>query len=171
MVQVGSLHRPDVFRRLSDQVPAGVVDNSRWQHPLNTQGQYNSVNLHKREVTLDLRQERGRELMWELLPRFDILVDNFRPTVMPSWGITLGKLHELRPGMIWASISGYGESGPYREYPANGATTEPMAGFSSLHGYEGDPGMNSGGLYPDPVFRLFHGGYGNDGIASSGPYR
>ena len=155
VVQVGSLHRPDVFRRLSDQVPAGVVDKSRWQHPLNTQGQYNSVNLHKREVTLDLRQERGRELMWELLPRFDILVDNFRPTVMPSWGITLGKLHELRPGMIWASISGYGESGPYREYPANGATTEPMAGFSSLHGYEGDPGMNSGGLYPDPVSGYF----------------
>ena len=155
VVQVGSIHRPDVFRRLSDRVPPGVQDPSRTQHPLNTQGQYNSVNLHKREVTLDLRSERGRELLWELLPGFDILADNFRPTVIPSWGITLDKLHALRPGMIWASISGYGETGPYWDYPANGATTEPMAGLSSIHGYEGDPGMNTGGLYPDPIAGYF----------------
>ncbi len=155
VVQIGSLHRPDVFRRLSSTVPAGVADPTRSQHPLNTQGQYNSVNLHKREVTLDLRQESGRELLWKMLPRFDILADNFRPTVIPSWGITLEKLHEMRPGMIWASISGYGETGPYWDYPANGATTEPMAGLSSLHGYEGDPGMNTGGLYPDPVAGYF----------------
>jgi len=89
------------------------------------------------------------------LPRFDILLDNFRPTVLPSWGITLEKLHALRPGMIWASISGYGETGPYSDYPANGATTEPMAGLSSLHGYEGDTGMNTGGLYPDPIAGYF----------------
>ena len=56
--------------------------------------------------------------------------------------------------MIWASVSGYGETGPYWDYPANGATTEPMAGLSSIHGYEGDRGMNTGGLYPDPI-----GGY------------
>ncbi len=154
VVQVGSLHRPDVFRRISQQVPKGVVDASRPQHPLNTQGHYNSVNLHKREITLDLRQERGKELLWQLLPNFDILADNFRPTVMPSWGITLEKLHEIKPGMIWASVSGYGETGPYWDYPANGATTEPMAGLSSIHGYEGDRGMNTGGLYPDPI-----GGY------------
>ena len=154
VVQIGSLHRPDVFRRISQQVPKGVVDANRPQHPLNTQGHYNSVNLHKREVTLDLRHERGQELFWQLLPKFDILADNFRPTVMPSWGISLEKLHEIRPGMIWASVSGYGETGPYWDYPANGATTEPMAGLSSIHGYEGDRGMNTGGLYPDPI-----GGY------------
>ena len=113
VVQIGSLHRPDVFRRISQQVPKGVVDTNRPQHPLNTQGHYNSVNLHKREVTLDLRHERGQELLWQLLPKFDILADNFRPTVMPSWGISLEKLHEIRPGMIWASVSGYGETGPY----------------------------------------------------------
>jgi crotonobetainyl-CoA:carnitine CoA-transferase CaiB-like acyl-CoA transferase len=155
VVQVGSLHRADVWRRVRNNVPASLVDPGRVQHPLNTQGLYNSVNLNKREVTLDLRQERGRDLFWRLLPRFDVVADNFRPTVMPSWGITLEKLHELRPGMIWASISGYGADGPYREYPANGATTEPMSGLSSLHGYEGDPGMNTGGLYPDPVAGYF----------------
>ena len=75
--------------------------------------------------------------------------------MLPSWGITLEKLHEIRPGMIWASISGYGEDGPYRDYPANGNTTEPMAGLATLNGYEGDPGMNTNGLIPDPVCGYF----------------
>ena len=155
VVQLESLQRPDVFRRLTNRVPAGVVDMSRIQHPLNTQGTYNAVNLHKRGVTLDLNKEKGRELLWQLIPGFDILVDNFRPTVMPTWGVSLEKLHKLRPGMIWASVSGYGETGPYWDYPANGATTEPMSGLSSLHGYEGDPGMNTAGLFPDPVAGYF----------------
>ncbi len=155
VVQVASPDRPDVFRRVHNRVPRGVVNSERVQHPLNTQGLYNSVNLHKREVTIDLKHPRGMEMLWKLMPRFDILVDNFRPAVMPSWGITLEKLHRLRPGMIWASVSAYGEDGPYREYPGNGTTTEPMAGFSSLHGYEGDSGTNSGGLYPDPVAGYF----------------
>ncbi len=154
VVQIASAKRPDAFRRIRNHVPKAVLDPSRTQHPANTQGHYNSVNLHKREINLDLKEARGRELLWALIPRFDMLVDNFRPTVLPSWGVTLDKLHALRPGMVWASISGYGESGPYRDYPANGATTEPMAGFSSLHGYPGDAGMNTGGLYPDPI-----GGY------------
>ena len=158
VVQIGSLHRPDVWRRVRDRVPRGVFDESKVQHPLNTQGLYNSVNLNKREICLDLRDPRGMEIFWELLPRFDVLAENFRPTVMPSWGITLDRLHEERPGMIWASISAYGSDGPYREYPGNGATTEPMAGLSSLHGYEGDPGMNTGGLYPDPVAGYFLAG-------------
>ena len=155
VVQIASPRRPDVFRRVRNRVPSGVVNPDRVQHALNTQGLYNSVNLHKREVTLDLSDPRGREILWRLLPRFGILVDNFRPAVMPSWGITLEKLQQMRPGMIWASVSAYGQDGPYREYPGNGTTTEPMAGFSSLHGYEGDPGKNSGGLYPDPIAGYF----------------
>ena len=155
VVQIASLHRTDTWRRVRGHVPAGVLDPGRVQHPRNTQGLYNSVNLNKREITLDIRKERGREMLWKLLPRFDIVAENFRPTVLPSWGVTLEKLHELRPGMIWAAISAYGTDGPYREYPGNGATTEPMSGLSSLHGYEGDAGKNTGGLYPDPVSGYF----------------
>ncbi|MCY3884876.1 MAG: CoA transferase [Gammaproteobacteria bacterium] len=155
VVQVASHYHPDAFRRISNRVPTAVVNPDNVQHPRNTQGHYNSVNLHKREITLDIRSERGREILWRLMPHYEILVDNFRPGVLPSWGVTLEKLHEIRKGMIWASISGYGESGPYRDYPANGATTEPMSGFSSIFGYEGDAGMNSGGLYPDPISGYF----------------
>ena len=155
VVQVASHYHPDAFRRISNTVPAMVADPDRRQHPRNTQGHYNSVNLHKREITLDVRSERGREILWQLIPKFEVLVDNFRPGVLPRWGVTLEELNEVRPGMIWASISGYGESGPYRDYPANGATTEPMSGFSSIFGYEGESGMNTGGLYPDPISGYF----------------
>ncbi|MCY3812916.1 MAG: CoA transferase [Gammaproteobacteria bacterium] len=154
VVQIASTKHPDAFRRISNRVPAAVFDASRRQHPANTQGHYNAVNLHKREVNLDLTSAAGQDILWRLLPKFDVVVDNFRPTVLPKWGITLERLHEIKPGMVWASISGYGEDGPYRDYPANGATTEPMAGLSSLHGYAGDRGMNTGGLFPDPI-----GGY------------
>ncbi len=151
VVQIGGLQRIDVWRRVRGTVPKGIVDPSRTQHPANTQGLANSVNLNKREIALDLASDRGRQIFWDLVPRFDVLAENFRPTVMPSWGVTLERLHALRPGIVWASISAYGADGPYREYPGNGSTTEPMAGLSSLHGYAGDRGMNTGGLYPDPV--------------------
>ena len=155
VVQVASIKHPDAFRRISNVVPTGVRDENRTQHVPNTQGHYNSVNLHKREIDLDLTHPKGQELLWELIPNFDMLIDNFRPSVLPRWGVTLERLHAIKPGMIWASISGYGESGPYSHYPANGATTEPMAGLSSIHGYDGDLGMNTGGLYPDPISGYF----------------
>jgi crotonobetainyl-CoA:carnitine CoA-transferase CaiB-like acyl-CoA transferase len=151
VVQLGGIQRTDVWRRVRNEVPQGVVQADKRQHPLNTSGLYNSVNLNKRELTLNLKDPQGMDLFWDLVPNFDILIDNFRATVMPSWGVTLNKLQALRPGIIWASISGYGTEGPYSDYPANGASTEPMSGFSSLHGYEGDPGMNTAGLYPDPT--------------------
>ncbi|MEM7253177.1 MAG: CoA transferase [Pseudomonadota bacterium] len=155
VVQIEALHRPDVWRRTRADVPADVHDPARQQHPLNTSGLYNAVNLNKRAITLDVGQPAGQALFWRLLPRFDVLLDNFRPTVMPKWGVTLERLHAVRPGMVFASISGYGTEGPYATYPANGATIEPMSGISSLHGYAGESGMNTGGLYPDPIAGYF----------------
>ena len=151
VVQIGGLQRPDVWRRVRTTVPEGVRDEANQQHPLNTSGLYNSVNLNKRELTLDMKTSEGMALFWRLVANFDVVLDNFRATVMPGWGVSLDKLNAVRPGIIWASISGYGSDGPYSDYPANGASTEPMSGFSSLHGYEGDTGMNTAGLYPDPV--------------------
>jgi crotonobetainyl-CoA:carnitine CoA-transferase CaiB-like acyl-CoA transferase len=155
VVQVSPPNRTDSFRRFSGHVPPGVADPNRRQHPQNTQGHYNSVNLNKRNITLDISKEKGKELLWQLIPRFDILAENFRPSVFPSWGITLDRLQEMRPGMIWASISGFGETGPYSSFPGNGQTIEPMSGLCSINGYVGDPGMHTGGIYADPVSGYF----------------
>lgn len=151
VIQVASPDEHDVWRRVSPEVPKGIRNNAERQNPLNTQGLYNSINMNKREITLDMTAERGRSLFWDLLPKFDVLIDNFRPTVLPSWGVNLETLGAARSDIIWGSISGYGGDGPYASYPAIGTTIEPMSGLTTMHGYEGSDGMNTGGLYPDPV--------------------
>ena len=151
VVQIESPTRPDVWRGAGAPVPKAVRDPAVRQHRLNTSAGYSTVNLNKRSLTLDLKQPRGLEIFWQLLPKFDVVADNFSPHVMPSWGVDLDTLNAKRPGIIWASVSGYGATGPFAEYGANGATIEPMAGLSSIHGYEGDSGANTGALLPDPA--------------------
>ena len=151
VVQIEALRRVDIWRLLRPWVGKAIRDESKTQHPENAQGVYNAVNLNKRGITLDLGSEQGKDIFWAMMPNFDIICENFRPGVLEGWGITLETLTEKRSNIILASISGYGVTGPYASYPANGATTEPMSGLSSLHGYEGDPGMNTGGLYPDSI--------------------
>lgn len=151
VVQVEARKRPDVWRGAGAPVPPGVRDPDIDQDRLNTNGMYNTVNLNKRAITLDVSQPKGMEIFWNLIPKFDILADNFSPHVMTKWGVTMETLREKRPDIILASLSGYGRTGPLADYPANGATTEPMAGLSSIHGYEGDTAQNTGGLIPDPI--------------------
>ncbi|HIE85160.1 MAG TPA: hypothetical protein EYQ00_15555 [Dehalococcoidia bacterium] len=102
-----------------------------------------------------MRTTEGQEIFWQLVPHFDIVMDNFTPQILPRWGITLETLAEKRPGIVFASLSAYGATGPYQEFPGNGGTTEPMSGLSSIHGYEGDLGMNTGGMIPDPISGYF----------------
>ena len=151
VVQIETVRRPDVWRGAGAPVPPAVRDSDIVQTGINTNGMYNSVNLNKRAITLDVAHPRGREIFWRLIPKFDVLVDNFSPHVTTNWGVTLATLRERRPDIIFASVSGYGRQGPLAEYPANGATTEPMAGLSSIHGYQGGEPMNTGGLIPDPI--------------------
>lgn len=158
VVQIETRRRPDVWRGAGAPVGAAVRDPSREQSPLNNNGMYNSVNLDKRAITLDMGDPRGMEIFWRMLPAFDVLADNFSPHVMSNWGITMETLGAHRPDIIFASLSGYGREGPLAEYPANGATTEPMSGLSSLHGYEGDVAMNTGGLIPDPISGYYFAG-------------
>ena len=151
VVQIEALRRVDIWRLLRPWVPDAIRDDSKTQHPANLQGVYNAVNLNKRGITLDLSAAEGQDIFWRMMPNFDVICENFRPGVLEGWGISLETLAEKRSDVILASISGYGVTGPYAAYPANGATTEPMSGLSSIHGYEGDPGMNTGGLYPDSI--------------------
>ncbi|MGH1489356.1 MAG: CoA transferase [Acidimicrobiales bacterium] len=155
VVQLELLHKSDVFRNTVGRVLPMVEDASRRQIPPNVSGLYNSVNLNKRAIALNMNDESGREIFWRLVPRFDIVTENFAPHVLPRWGITIDTLAQARPAAILASISGYGLGGPYTSYPAIGTTIEPMSGLSSLLGYVGDKGMNTGGLIPDPIAGYF----------------
>lgn len=152
VVQVEHLDRSDIWRNTAAGIPAAIADPRRRQVPQHVQGLYNSVNLDKRAIALDMTSEAGRELFWQLVSRFGVVAENFAPHVMPAWGITLERLTAARPGVVFASLSGYGGGGPFTTFPANGSTIEPMSGLSSLQGYaDVDGGMNTGGLLPDPT--------------------
>ena len=78
-------------------------------------GLYNATNLNKRAITLDMQDPRGTELFWRLLPGFDVFAESFSPHVLPNWGVTYETLQDARPDIIFASLSGYGTTGPYTQ--------------------------------------------------------
>ena len=76
-----------------------------------------SINRNKESVVIDIKQPRGLELVKGLADKSDILMENFRPGVMARLGLTYQDLASRNPGLIWCSVSGFGQDGPYRDRP------------------------------------------------------
>jgi len=100
---------------------------------------YRSLGRNKKSVTLDLKSERGRALTLQLLDNADVLVENFRPGLMESWGLGPDTVRERNPRLIYARISGYGQDGPYSEKPGYASVTEGFGGFRYVNGEPGKP--------------------------------
>ena len=95
-----------------------------------------SANRGKRSVTIDIKSDAGRELVLGMLPRFDFVVENFRPGVMDAFGLGPATLTRLFPRLVYCSISGYGADGPYSGRPGFDQVAQGMSGFMSLTGTE-----------------------------------
>lgn len=95
---------------------------------------YRSLGRNKKSVTLDLKTERGRELVMQLLETADVVVENFRPGLMESWGLGPEQVKERNPGLVYARISGYGQTGPYASKPGYASVTEGFGGFRYING-------------------------------------
>ncbi len=93
-----------------------------------------SANRGKRSITLDFKTDEGRELLLRMLPRFDVLVENFRPGVMQQFGLGAESLCERFPRLVYCGISGFGRDGPYRDRPGFDQIAQGMSGFMSLTG-------------------------------------
>ena len=87
---------------------------------------------NKRSLSLDLRQAEAQEIVRTLIKEADILIENFRPGTLEGWGLDPEKLLELNPGLIILRISGYGQTGPYRDKPGFGVVAEAMGGLRHL---------------------------------------
>jgi formyl-CoA transferase len=87
---------------------------------------------NKRSLSLDLRQTEAQEIVRTLIKEADILIENFRPGTLEGWGLDPEKLLELNPGLIILRISGYGQTGPYRDKPGFGVVAEAMGGLRHL---------------------------------------
>ena len=98
---------------------------------------YRSLGRNKKSVTLDLKTARGRELALQLLDTADVAIENFRPGQMEKWGLGPEAVKARNPGLVYARISGYGQSGPYADKPGYASVTEAFAGFRHLNGMPG----------------------------------
>ncbi|MFM2187666.1 MAG: CaiB/BaiF CoA transferase family protein [Burkholderiaceae bacterium] len=92
---------------------------------------------NKRSVALDLRQAEGQQLARDLIAQADVLIENFRPGTLEGWGMGPEQLLALNPRLVMARISGYGQTGPYRDLPGFGAIGEAMGGLRHLTGEPG----------------------------------
>lgn len=107
------------------------------------------LNSNKQPVTLNLKSEKGRDLLKEMVQRADILVENFAPGVMDRLGVGAGVLHKVNPRLIYGSSSGYGKDGPYRDYPAMDLVMQAMCGVIDSTGFPDQPPVKSGAALCD----------------------
>jgi len=114
-----------------------------------------ALNRGKKGVTLDLRQDEGRAILRRLLQRFDVLVENFAGGTLARWGLAPADLCREHPELIVASLSGFGQTGPWSDRPSYDIITQAASGFMSLTGFPGNPPTRGGGSLGDYVEGLF----------------
>ncbi len=96
------------------------------------------LGRNKKSVTLSLRTEEGRALVKRLIEGADVVVENFRAGAMERWGLGPDEFKESNPGLVYARVSGYGQTGPYSERPGYASVCEGIGGFRYLNGFPGE---------------------------------
>ena len=122
---------------------------------LNTTGYFNTWNRGKLSITLDLSHPRGRELVLKLVGMSDVVVENFTPRVMPNWGLGYENLKKVKPGLVMVSMSGMGQTGPWRDFVSLGPTVQALSGITYLTSFSADSPTGLGYSHADHVAGLY----------------
>jgi len=99
---------------------------------------WRSLGRNKKSVTLDLKSERGIELVKQLIEQADVVIENFRPGTLEKWGIGPAQMREKNPKLIYARISGYGQNGPYSPKAGYASVCEGIGGLRYVNGVPGE---------------------------------
>src|SRR6516165_10147475 len=132
VIKIEAIQRLDPFRAYGAPASAPAEQAYEWS-PL-----FNSANRNKLGVTLNLTSDDGKKLFKRLVAMSDAVVENYSPRVLPQFGLDYGVLKEIKPSIVLASISGFGNTGPWRDYVSFAAIGEALSGISSLTGYTGE---------------------------------
>lgn len=120
--------------------------------PYNRSGYFNKMNRNKLGLVLDLAAPRGRELFLSLVRRADVVIENNSARVLANLNLAYDVLRREQPGIILCSMSGFGATGPERDYVAYGSNIETICGLAAMMGYHDDPAPHrTGSYYADPV--------------------
>lgn len=143
--EVIKIERPgvgDEIRRWRSQGPSASL---LWQY----------LARNKRSVTLDLRHPRGRQLALDLAAQCDVVVENFRPGTLERWGLAPETLRASNPELVLVRISGYGQTGPYRDRPGFGGVAEALGGVRYVTGHPEMPPTRVGVALADFLAGLY----------------
>jgi crotonobetainyl-CoA:carnitine CoA-transferase CaiB-like acyl-CoA transferase len=146
-------HGADVIKV---EPPAG--DETRTWGPPYVDGEstyYLGINRNKRSLALDLASEAGRDIACRLAASSDVLVENFRAGTMERFGLGYAALSEINPRLIYASISGFGRSGPYANVAGYDGALQAFGGFMSINGEAGGEPLKAGIAVADMATGLF----------------
>jgi crotonobetainyl-CoA:carnitine CoA-transferase CaiB-like acyl-CoA transferase len=122
-----------------------------------------SMNRNKRSVAVDLRQPAGREVVLDLVRWADVVIENFRPGTLERLGVPEPVMREANPALIFASVTGFGETGPYRDAPSFDLVHQAMSGWMSTIGEaDGPPGS-----VPIPIADILAGFYLTHGVLAA----
>ena len=157
VIHVESASRLDTWRQHKQVFsPYRYPRDGEGERPWNRVAQFNSQNVNKLSLTVDLKKPGGKEVLLKLLARSDVLLSNFTPGTLGRLGLSYDHLKPIRPDIIVAEMPAFGLSGPMAHGPAIGPTMEMAAGMASMTGYPDGPPMTTGPTYLDPI-GAFHG--------------
>jgi benzylsuccinate CoA-transferase BbsF subunit len=134
---------PESYRMYPQGVPG--------KRPWNRAAHHVQRNVNKRSVTLDLANPTGRELFLKLVAICDVLVENYRASVLDRLGLGYAELSAVNPQLVYVKISSQGATGPEKDYGSLGSTLEQTAGLAAITGYEDRRPLMTNETYPDPV--------------------
>ncbi|MCX7245539.1 MAG: CoA transferase [Burkholderiales bacterium] len=139
--------------------PPGTGDQTRGAMGFKMKGSdsmgFLNMNRNKRSVALNLKSKAGRDIFLRLVKTADILVENYRPGVMKKLGIDYAVLQKINPALIYASISGFGQTGPWADRPGFDLMAQAMSGVMSVTGYPDGPPVKAGVPVADIGCALF----------------
>jgi alpha-methylacyl-CoA racemase len=134
----------------------GMGDYVRWAPPYYEGADdsaksalYLSLNRGKRSIRLNLKEERGREVLLRLVRDYDVVLESFRPGVLDRLGVGYERLREENPGIVYCAITGYGQDGPYRERSGHDMNYLGLVGLLGLTGEHGGPPVQAAGQIAD----------------------
>lgn len=135
----------------------GSGDDSREYPPLvnKESGYFMSLNRNKKSLTLDLKRKKGKEIFKTLAGRADVILENFRPGTMDKLGLGYKVIKEINPRLVYAAISGFGQSGPYSGKPAYDLIIQAMGGIMSLTAHPGGMPTRVGSSVSDITAGMF----------------
>jgi crotonobetainyl-CoA:carnitine CoA-transferase CaiB-like acyl-CoA transferase len=136
--------------------PAGD-DSRQWGPPFigGISTYFLSVNRNKKSLGLNLKMEEGRRILWKLIEKADVVIENFRPGVLDKLGFSYAAVAKANPRAVYCSISGFGQTGPYRERPGYDVIAQGESGMMDLTGYPDGPPAKLGASLADVIAGLY----------------